>query len=76
MIDKWLIVYSVVFAVGLLLTLLTTPLCRALAHKCGLLDRPADNHKGHAKATALLGGAAMFSAWMARIMALFQREWG
>lgn len=64
MIDKWLFVYSVVFAAGLLLTSLTTPLCRALAHKCGLLDRPADNHKGHAKATALLGGAAMFSSWM------------
>lgn len=64
MTDKWLLIYLAVFAAGLLLTTLTTPLFRYVAHKCGLLDRPAANHKGHAKATALLGGAAMFSAWL------------
>ena len=58
--DKWLIVYSLVFAGAFAVTAMLTPLFRKLAHKTGLLDRPAANHKGHAKATALLGGTAMF----------------
>ncbi|MBE6356875.1 MAG: undecaprenyl/decaprenyl-phosphate alpha-N-acetylglucosaminyl 1-phosphate transferase [Lentisphaerae bacterium] len=62
--DKWLIVYGVVFAGALLASALLTPVFRKLAHKTGFLDCPSNNHKGHAKATALLGGAAMFSAWM------------
>lgn len=68
MIDKWLLIYVIVFTGGLCLALLFTPLFRSLAHKTGFLDRPADNHKGHARATALLGGAAMFTAWITAIL--------
>ena len=67
--DKWLIVYGIVFTAAFAVTALLTPLFRSLAHRTGLLDRPADNHKGHAKATALLGGAAMFVSWLLCIIA-------
>jgi len=69
LIDKWLVVYFLVFAGSFFMTALITPLFRRLAHKTGLLDRPADNHKGHARATALLGGAAMFVSWLICIVA-------
>ncbi len=62
--DKWLIVYGLVFAGAFAVTAMLTPLFRKLAYKTDLLDRPAANHKGHAKATALLGGAAMFVSWL------------
>ena len=62
--NRWMIVYASVFAGALLVSALLTPVFRKIAHLTGLLDRPSNNHKGHAKATALLGGAAMFSSWM------------
>ncbi|MBE6389277.1 MAG: undecaprenyl/decaprenyl-phosphate alpha-N-acetylglucosaminyl 1-phosphate transferase [Lentisphaerae bacterium] len=62
--DKWLIIYGIVFFAGLLVTAGATPLFRRLAHVTGMLDRPSSNHKGHAQATALFGGAAMFSSWL------------
>lgn len=68
MFDKWLLIYGAVFAGALLLTALLTPFFRFLAHKTGFLDCPANNHKGHARATALLGGAAMFSSWLICIL--------
>ncbi len=67
--DKWLILYSIVFIAAMFLCAVVTPLFRKLAHRCGFLDCPANNHKGHAKATALLGGAAMFSSWLLMIIA-------
>ncbi|HNX27006.1 MAG TPA: MraY family glycosyltransferase [Phycisphaerae bacterium] len=40
-----------------------TPLCRFVASRGGLLDKPsAVGHKGHEKAVPLLGGAAIFWA--------------
>lgn len=60
----WDWVYLLTFGGGLVMTLLTTPLCKRLAVKLDLMDRPAANHKGHAKATPLLGGLAMFLAWI------------
>ncbi len=62
--SSYLLIYLAVFAAGLMLTACFTPVCRVLAEKLDFMDRPADNHKGHGKATALLGGAAMFSAWI------------
>ena len=62
-------IYIIVFAAGLLLTAFFTPVYRVLAEKLDFMDRPANNHKGHGKATALLGGAAMFSAWILCIFA-------
>lgn len=63
-ITTWNLLYLLAFGGGLLATLLTTPLCKRLAVKLDFMDRPAANHKGHAKATPLLGGLAMFSAWL------------
>jgi UDP-GlcNAc:undecaprenyl-phosphate GlcNAc-1-phosphate transferase len=67
--DKWFAIYAIVFAGGFAGCMLLTPVFRKLAHVIGLLDRPAANHKGHAKATALLGGAAMFFTWLIIIIA-------
>lgn len=48
----------------MILTLVDTPLFQWLAEKTDFMDRPQANHKGHRKATPLLGGAAMFTAWI------------
>ena len=60
----WLLLYVLVFGAGVCSTLLFTPLFRALARKTGFMDVPAANHKGHRKATPLLGGAAIFCGWV------------
>ncbi|MBE6357723.1 MAG: undecaprenyl/decaprenyl-phosphate alpha-N-acetylglucosaminyl 1-phosphate transferase [Lentisphaerae bacterium] len=66
--DRWQVIYVAVFLGALCLSALFTPVFRRIAHWTGLLDRPAANHKGHAKATALLGGAAMFTSWLIAII--------
>jgi UDP-GlcNAc:undecaprenyl-phosphate GlcNAc-1-phosphate transferase len=63
-ITAWDWLYLAAFGGGLVMTLVTTPLCKRLAVKLDFMDRPANNHKGHAKATPLLGGLAMFTAWL------------
>ena len=60
----WGLIYLSVFAAGTLSTLLLTPLFRAIARNTGFMDVPAANHKGHRKATPLLGGAAIFCGWL------------
>jgi len=60
---NWLLIYICVFAAGAISTLLFTPLFRMIARKTGFMDEPAANHKGHRKATPLLGGAALFCGW-------------
>ena len=60
----WIKIYAVVFASGLAGALILTPVFRSIAAKTGFMDVPADNHKGHKKSTPLLGGLAMFSAWL------------
>ena len=60
----WLLIYFSVFAAGAVSTLLLTPFFRMIARKTGFMDEPADNHKGHRKATPLLGGAAIFCGWL------------
>ena len=62
--DSWLIAYAASFAAGCSLCLILTPLFRVIAAKTGFMDVPANNHKGHGKATPLLGGAAMFLSWL------------
>ena len=62
--NTWFTIYAIIFFSGLSVTLFLTPLCRLLAAKTGFMDVPADNHKGHKKSTPLLGGLAMFSAWL------------
>ncbi|MBR2364446.1 MAG: undecaprenyl/decaprenyl-phosphate alpha-N-acetylglucosaminyl 1-phosphate transferase [Lentisphaeria bacterium] len=61
----WTQIYAAVFIVALGFSLLLTPLCRIIARKTAFLDVPkCENHKLHANATPLLGGAAMFGAWI------------
>lgn len=60
--------YLAVFAGSCALTLVLTPLFRKLAAVTNFMDVPADNHKGHKKATPLLGGLAMFTAWISCIL--------
>jgi UDP-GlcNAc:undecaprenyl-phosphate GlcNAc-1-phosphate transferase len=63
-VKSWLLIYILTFAGALSASVIATLVFRKIAWKIGFLDRPADNHKGHAKATALLGGAAMFCSWL------------
>lgn len=50
------------------LSLVLTPLCQRLAAATGFLDVPKGQmHKQHAKATPLLGGVAIFGAWIATV---------
>lgn len=57
-------IYGAAFSGGCAVCLILTPLFRVIASRTGFMDVPADNHKGHRKATPLLGGAAMFVSWL------------
>ena len=62
---EWTQVYAAIFIMALGLSLIFTPLCQTLAVKLGFLDIPKhEQHKLHGKATPLLGGLAMFCAWI------------
>ena len=62
---SWQQVYLLVFLLGSGLALALTPAFKILAEKTGMIDRPkGEGHKLHDNATPLLGGAAMFSAWI------------
>ncbi len=64
-VSAWDQIYLFAFLGGAIVTLLLTPLFQKLAEKFDFMDRPQhENHKGHRKATPLLGGAAMFTAWL------------
>ena len=52
------------FIAGAISTLLLTPLFRIIAAKAGFMDVPANNHKGHKKATPLLGGLSLYTGWI------------
>ncbi|MBE6391297.1 MAG: undecaprenyl/decaprenyl-phosphate alpha-N-acetylglucosaminyl 1-phosphate transferase [Lentisphaerae bacterium] len=67
--NNWLFLYGTAFAGGCGMCLLLTPVFRIIAAKTGLMDVPANNHKGHRKATPLLGGAAMYLAWLICLVA-------
>ena len=58
------LLYVAVFAGSCALTLILTPVFRKIAKLTNFMDVPADNHKGHKKSTPLLGGLAMFFAWL------------
>lgn len=60
---RWAYVFSLSFALSFCLT----PLFRWLSHRLGILDRP-DARKNHQEATPLLGGAAVFGAFLAAIV--------
>lgn len=65
---SWPQVYLMVFLLGSGLALVLTPGFKKLAEKLDIMDRPkGEGHKLHDNATPLLGGAAMFSAWILAI---------
>ncbi|MFA7231212.1 MAG: MraY family glycosyltransferase [Victivallaceae bacterium] len=66
----WQHLYLFVFLAGTILCLCLTPVFQKLAEATDFMDRPKDqSHKGHGKATPLLGGAAMFTSWILCIIA-------
>ena len=57
------------FAASFVLGLISTPLYIRLAHRIGFYDIPAcEQHKQHKKATPLLGGLAMYTAFAATFL--------
>ena len=66
---NWFYIYLAAFCGSCSLCLFLTPLFRIIAAKTGFMDVPANNHKGHKKATPLLGGAAMFLSWLISLFA-------
>ena len=66
--NSWTWIYIAVFCGGASLALFLTPVFAMIARKTGFLDVPASNHKKHQNATPLLGGAAMFTAWILAII--------
>jgi UDP-GlcNAc:undecaprenyl-phosphate GlcNAc-1-phosphate transferase len=61
--------YLLAFVLPLLISLGLTPLLRALAVRFGHLDKPTDI-KTHKTPTPLLGGAAIFAAFAASLVAM------
>jgi len=61
-----LFIFAVCFFAGAwIFSLILTPCCIALAKKINFYDIPAcEQHKQHRKPTPLLGGLAMFGAWV------------
>lgn len=56
------------FIAGFLLALAATPLASLLARKIGALDVPDGDRKTHARPTPLLGGLAIFIAFIAGVL--------
>jgi UDP-GlcNAc:undecaprenyl-phosphate GlcNAc-1-phosphate transferase len=70
---RWLYILVLAFS----LTALTTPLCRRLAMRWGLVDNPS-GHKIHKEPTPLLGGAAVFLGFCIPLVinGIFSLEFG
>ncbi len=58
-----------VAAVSLGVSLVATPLCRAIALKWSIVDRPDDFLKPHKRPIPYLGGVAVFAGWLCGIVA-------
>ena len=68
----WVRIYAIIFIAALVFSLIYTPVCKAIAVKFNFLDVPkCEQHKLHKKATPLLGGLAMFAAWLTTILLSF-----
>lgn len=65
----WIGIYLIIFVTAFVLSMIYTPVCKRLARKWDIMDVPkCEQHKLHASATPLLGGLAMFSAWITTIL--------
>jgi UDP-GlcNAc:undecaprenyl-phosphate GlcNAc-1-phosphate transferase len=70
---RWLYILVLAFS----FSALTTPLCRMLATRWGLVDNPS-GHKLHKEPTPLLGGAAVFLGFFLPLLinGIFRLEFG
>ena len=57
-----LIGYWPVLLVSFVASCIVTPICRSIAHKTGIVDKPNEARKVHTKITAYLGGIAVLIA--------------
>ncbi|MEZ6084980.1 MAG: MraY family glycosyltransferase [Phycisphaerae bacterium] len=60
--------YWPVLAFSFGISLLATPICRAVARRLNIVDRPDDWLKPHEQPIPYLGGVAIFFAWAAGIL--------
>jgi UDP-GlcNAc:undecaprenyl-phosphate GlcNAc-1-phosphate transferase len=56
--------YMPVFYASFLVTLILTPIMRALAHQHGVVDDPDGKRKVHTQPIAYLGGVSIFLGWL------------
>ncbi|MGN0867599.1 MAG: glycosyltransferase family 4 protein [Oligosphaeraceae bacterium] len=60
----WILLQLLLWGAATLLTAVLMPLCRRVALRRGLMDRPcSEGHKNHAQATPVVGGVAMALVW-------------
>jgi UDP-GlcNAc:undecaprenyl-phosphate/decaprenyl-phosphate GlcNAc-1-phosphate transferase len=59
--------YMTVFYVSFLVTIILTPIMRALAHQQGVVDDPDNKRKVHTQPIAYLGGVSIFLGWLAGV---------
>ncbi len=60
------------FLYGLFFSMVTSRVVRFLAARAGIVDRPDGDRKTHERATPLLGGIAVFVAFMAAVLCVRQ----
>ena len=66
--------YMPVFYVSFMVTIILTPIMRALAHQHGVVDDPDNKRKVHTQPIAYLGGVSIFLGWIAGVtVAVFLR---
>lgn len=66
-----LVAYWPVLVTALLVSLCATPICRSIALKRGIVDKPDDWLKPHGKPIPYLGGVAIFLGWVAGVLVAF-----
>ncbi|MCI7644661.1 MAG: undecaprenyl/decaprenyl-phosphate alpha-N-acetylglucosaminyl 1-phosphate transferase [Lentisphaeria bacterium] len=67
---NWYHIYAFIFLIGLILSLVNTPIFQYIAEKLDFVDRPkGEKHKLHAKPIPLLGGCSMYLSWLTVILA-------
>lgn len=61
------LLYLITFSAALVITALVTPLCRHIAARFGILDRPHTAIKTHVTPTPYLGGIAIWAGWVSSL---------
>ena len=63
--------YWPILAASFLVSLVATPICRRIALRWNIVDRPDDRLKPHRRPIAYLGGVAIFLGWGAGVLLAF-----